>query len=271
MNYKDEIKAIIFDFDGTLINFEYEYSKYTLKALKLLSETDYKICLASGRPCYLALKAFRNYFGDCRIDYVFGCNGSEMMNLKENKTDILFPLKADEVQYLGKVFTDPIVTLGIYNEEEFLVNHEVSDPVIQEWMKARWVKPIVYDFTSNDIERSKVLLLSNPKDRKIVEEIINNTDLSNYNSFFSSKICYEIAPKGISKAKSCELLAKEINCDMKQILSFGDMENDLDMLLATTGVAMANASDNIKKQIPLMTGHVEKEGIYLFLHENSLI
>lgn len=38
MNYKDDIKAIVFDFDGTLIDFNYKASDYTRKALELLKD-----------------------------------------------------------------------------------------------------------------------------------------------------------------------------------------------------------------------------------------
>ena len=271
MNYKDEIKAVAFDFDGTLIDFEYKATSYTHEALRLLSESKYTLALASGRPCFLALKTFKEYFPDCRMDYVFGCNGSEVMDVKKDKIDILFPLQKQEVRDLGSKLDDPICTLGIYDGQTFLVNHEVKDPVIIEWMNARWLTPVLFDYSKNEDVRSKVLLLSNPKDRKKVEELLAKTDLSDYNSFFSSKICYEIAPKGISKAKSCQVLADILNCDLKQILSFGDMENDLDMLMVTTGVAMGNASKEIKDLIPLHTDDVQSTGIYKFLKDNSLI
>lgn len=271
MNYKDEIKAILFDYDGTLINFDYTVTDYTIKALNELSKTDYKICLASGRPCYVALNAFKDVFKDARVDYIFGCNGSEMMDVKADKTEILFPLKAEEVRDIASKLNTPYGVLGIYDGKQFLVNQEVDNPILIDWMNKRWLTPKIYDFLNNDKIRSKVLLISDPKNRKYIDELLNSVDLSAYNSFFSSAICYEIAPKGISKAKSCELLAKELNCDIKQLLAFGDMENDVDMLLAATGVAMGNASDEIKKLIPLHTDSVDKTGVYQFLKKNSLI
>ena len=72
MNYKDEIKAIMFDYDGTLIDFDYKASDYTKKALELLKDKDYKLCISSGRPCFLALKAFKDVFGEYPLDYIFG-------------------------------------------------------------------------------------------------------------------------------------------------------------------------------------------------------
>ena len=38
MNYKEDIKAVAFDFDGTLIDFNYNATDYTRKALKRLND-----------------------------------------------------------------------------------------------------------------------------------------------------------------------------------------------------------------------------------------
>ncbi|MBQ1306714.1 MAG: HAD hydrolase family protein, partial [Erysipelotrichaceae bacterium] len=96
-------------------------------------------------------------------------------------------------------------------------------------------------------------------------------DLDRYNHAFSSPYCYEITPKGVDKASGIRYLADLLHCDTRQILSFGDMENDLPMLLNSTGVIMENASDQLKKLIPLRTGSVDQEGIYAFLKKNHLI
>ena len=43
MNYVQEIKAVVFDFDGTLIDFNYQTTDYTRIALKKLKENGYKV------------------------------------------------------------------------------------------------------------------------------------------------------------------------------------------------------------------------------------
>ena len=58
---------------------------------------------------------------------------------------------------------------------------------------------------------------------------------------------------------------------MQQILAFGDNDNDMDMLKATSGVIMDNAREELKAQIPLHTGRVDEGGIYEFLSQNGLI
>ena len=45
MNYKEEIKAVAFDFDGTLIDFKYNATELTKTALKKLCDSDQKVFL----------------------------------------------------------------------------------------------------------------------------------------------------------------------------------------------------------------------------------
>lgn len=271
MNFKEEIKAIAFDFDGTLINFEYKSTDLTKETLKKLCGSRYKICVVSGRPCFLALKAFEAQFPGIELDYVFGCNGSEVMDVKKKEIKILYPLSAQEVRRIDRLVDAPYLVKGIYDGETFLVNRIPDSPQIIDWMNARWLTPVLYDFSKNDQIRSKVLVLNNREDREREDAYLKGIDLSDFNAFYSSPYCFEIAPKGVSKAISCRYLAKELNCDLSQILTFGDNDNDMDMLRITTGVIMGNAREELRNEIPLHTGKVDEGGIHDFLSENCLI
>lgn len=271
MNYKQDIKAIVFDYDGTLINYSYGATDYTKKAIELLKNSDYKICLASGRPCFLAKKAFENVFGEYPLDYIFGCNGSEMMDVKNDKIEILYPLSVDDVKSIEKKVDCDFLTLGIYDGDTFLINKPVVSKEIQDWLDARWLKPVVYDFSKNDKVRSKVIALNRVDDRELEQEYLKNIDLSAYSASFSSHMCFEIAAKGVDKGKSMDRLAEILGCSNSQILSFGDMPNDLPMLLNSTGVVMGNASDDMKSKVELHTSAVDELGIYEFLSNNKLI
>ncbi|MBQ2233176.1 MAG: HAD family phosphatase [Erysipelotrichaceae bacterium] len=271
MNYKEEIKAVAFDFDGTLIDFKYNATELTKTALKKLCDSHYKVCVVSGRPCFLALKAFEDKFGDLPLDYVFGCNGSEVMDVRKGEIKILTPLKAEDVRHIASLINAPYLIRGIYDGETFLVDKMPEDQEFIDWMNARWLTPVLYDYAKNDKVRSKVICLNKKEDRDREDAYLKGVDLSNYNAFYSSPNCFEIAPKGVSKASSCEYLAKELGCSMKQILTFGDNDNDMDMLKATSGVIMDNAREELKAQIPLHTGRVDEGGIYEFLSQNGLI
>ncbi len=271
MNFKEEIRAIVFDFDGTLIDYRYQATEYTRSALKKLKDSSYRICLSSGRPCHIAIHAFRKTFGDIPLDYVFGSNGAELMDMRNDHLEILYPLTADEVRYIGNTVRFEHSILGIYEKDRFRVSREVTEPSLKEWIAARDLHPVLFDFTKNTVERSKILAIADPSRKQDVARYMSSVDLSMFNTSFSSDICFEIVAKGVDKALSCQKLAELIGCEMDQILSFGDNDNDLTMLKATTGVLMGNAAEELQSQIPLHTSAVTEKGVYDFLERNGLI
>ena len=57
-----------------------------------------------------------------------------------------------------------------------------------------------------------------------------------------------------------------------QAIAFGDGSNDIEMLEAAgTGVAMGNATENVKKIADVVCGSVADEGIYHYCLDHHLI
>ncbi|EEO7553160.1 HAD family hydrolase [Listeria monocytogenes] len=78
----------------------------------------------------------------------------------------------------------------------------------------------------------------------------------------------EILPANSDKKTAVEALGKHYNIPRERIITFGDGENDIGMLqYAGTGVAMANASDNVKAAADHLTDTNEADGVYKFLKE----
>ena len=60
--------------------------------------------------------------------------------------------------------------------------------------------------------------------------------------------------------------------DKSEAIAFGDGNNDIEMLEAVGwGLAMANASDELKAIADEVIGHVAEEGIYQYCLENGLL
>ncbi|HCK0311243.1 TPA: HAD-IIB family hydrolase, partial [Listeria innocua] len=78
----------------------------------------------------------------------------------------------------------------------------------------------------------------------------------------------EILPANSDKKTAVEALGKYYGIPRERIITFGDGENDIGMLqYAGTGVAMANASDNVKAAANQLTDTNEADGVYKFLKE----
>ena len=86
--------------------------------------------------------------------------------MKTGETEILYPLKAEDVRCIGETVHCDCAVLGIYEGDHFLVSREVTEPSLKAWIAARDLKPLLFDFTKNDKERSKVLAICEPEKKQ---------------------------------------------------------------------------------------------------------
>ncbi|NNV09103.1 Cof-type HAD-IIB family hydrolase, partial [Geobacillus sp. MMMUD3] len=76
----------------------------------------------------------------------------------------------------------------------------------------------------------------------------------------------ELAPRGITKAKTLESVCDHLGVGQEQVMAFGDMPNDIEMLSwAGHGVAMGNALDIVKESADAVTDAVEDDGVAHYL------
>ena len=78
----------------------------------------------------------------------------------------------------------------------------------------------------------------------------------------------EIIRAGMNKAIGLQKIASHYNIPQDRIIAFGDEDNDLEMLqYAGHGVAMGNATDEVKNVANKKTKTNEEDGIAYYLKE----
>lgn len=74
---------------------------------------------------------------------------------------------------------------------------------------------------------------------------------------------FEIMPRGSSKASAMEFLAGELGIPMEETAALGDSSNDIPMLrCAHIGIAMGNATDDVKVEADYVTTSLEEDGVW---------
>ncbi len=82
----------------------------------------------------------------------------------------------------------------------------------------------------------------------------------------------DIIPVNAGKGAGIEKMLKHYGIDKSQAMAFGDGNNDIEMLKAVgNGIAMANASDDLKAVADEICGDVSEDGIYHYCLEKRLI
>lgn len=78
----------------------------------------------------------------------------------------------------------------------------------------------------------------------------------------------DVVQPGVSKATGIRVLMDSFGIDASEVMAFGDAGNDAEMLrLAGVGVAMGNASDELKSIADLVCDPCEEQGVLKVLEE----
>ena len=78
--------------------------------------------------------------------------------------------------------------------------------------------------------------------------------------------------KNASKGNALAKLADHLGLNKDEVMAIGDNENDLSMIdYAGIGVAMGNATEDVKAAADVICGDVTEEGIYYYCIEHGLI
>ena len=92
-------------------------------------------------------------------------------------------------------------------------------------------------------------------------------------AFKTQPIMLEFTDKRTDKANALKEYAKMNTLRMDEIMAFGDMTNDNNMLIVSgIGVCLKNGSDDTKDSADLITEHTNNEdGFARFLIDNNYI
>lgn len=87
-----------------------------------------------------------------------------------------------------------------------------------------------------------------------------------------SRVWADIMPLHVSKATGLDLMKDQLDFSMKDVIAFGDAENDIEMLTkAKIGIAMGNAMDSVKLVAMDVTLNNDSNGIVHALKKYSVI
>ena len=262
------IKLICIDMDGTLLKDQQVVSEENKKAIKEAIKKGVKIAITTGRM-YDCAKLYSKEIGlDTPIiasnGAFIGYKDKVIYNNPLKKEDILKFLEVTKKHGLKAYLT---ANFGIISEEELAEDHvyKILNKTLKDEEK---VKLIVSDNIKEEIEKfdgeilkgvcadknNKVNLI---KAREELESLNTNMEIvSSWNDNF------EVMRNGSTKGDAVRYLANYFGIDKEEVMCLGDSENDLSMIkYAGTGIAMGNASEDIKSVADYVTDTNVNDGV----------
>jgi Cof subfamily protein (haloacid dehalogenase superfamily) len=238
---------IALDLDGTLLNKQKKISKTTLAYLKSIQSL-HTIVLATGRP----YRSFIKYYHQLGLKTPMVCyNGAFVtnpMDLSFNTKAFSFPQAIVKAIYLdiGLASIDNVMCetnkdIWLLKEEKNLASFFWHDNM-----------NIIYGPITETLHEDPMTMIIKVKKRnKIQDERVFKAVKKHKGlkvRFWGTSLFCEIYFGHISKGSALLDILKQYNISRKYFISFGDAENDKEMLeFATHGFVMKNAHPSMKQ------------------------
>lgn len=256
-----DIKIIFFDIDGTLIAMDKEtISEKVLEALKRLQDRGIKLCIATGRGPMIV-----PHFDGVEFDTYLTFNGSYCYNEKETIYSNSIP--KEDVEKLISNAAAMGKPVAIATKDRMAPNGEEDDLVAYFGFGNAKFK-VAKDFEEVKKEEIYQVLMAIKKEQ--YEAALKDVKSAKITAWWDRAV--DIIPVNGGKGLGIEKVLEYYGLDRSQALAFGDGNNDIEMFQAVgTGVAMANASDELKAISDEICGDVAEDGIYHYCIEKGLI
>lgn len=261
------IKLVICDLDGTLLNDKKKITKRLKKNIKRLYQEGILFSISSGRiPGMMGL-----YLKELEIEIpVIACNGAFITDFYYEKTVYKETMDFNQTRSLLDSFRRNNIKFGVLtdyqcyfsNQGDFQNNFLIynQDAYFHNLTMDILYVPENLNFLK-DKEITKLLVFTNnaSEEEKVKKHVRRNTDFS---FALSRKNVLDIGPRDVNKGKGIEMLANELKIPLNQICVFGDYDNDIPMFKkAGLSIAMGNAVDSLKQVADYITDDNNNDGV----------
>jgi len=267
INLRD-YKLVVFDIDDTLVGKEHVLDPFTKEVLFRLRGEGFSFTLATGRN----LPSTKPLADELEIELpLILTNGGMLQTRHEemlSKTTLPLDATRQVIEICEVRGADLVVYIdnGIYlkemNENIYPIYSNVVSGLFEvgEW-----------DVITGKLAHANKCLVVDSFVRENLIEIggIFEEALKGWvDILHTSTSLVEVMPKGVTKEVGIRKLADSMGIPLREIMAFGDFNNDVEILAAVgLGLAVENASSRAKTAADLVIGSVEEHGPAKFLQE----
>lgn len=255
------VKIIFFDIDGTLIDMQTKrISEKTVDAMRRLRANGIRLCIATGRsPMVLP------DFGDAVFDAFLTFNGS--LCYAGDQTIFSNPIPSADVRQLLKNAADLGRPAAVATRSRLAANG-IDKDLDDYFAIANEEVPVTDDFDS--ICREEIYQLMMGCREADYPAILRDVPGAKIAAWWDRAA--DIIPANGGKGIGIQKILEFYNIERAHAMAFGDGNNDIEMLQSVgTGIAMQNASAQLKAVSDDVCGNVSEDGIYHYCLAHHLI
>lgn len=262
------VRMVVCDLDGTLLYSPSKITERTKQAIRDLRSRGILFGICSGRSAVALKKMIRIWGIENDVDFVLGFNGGQFWDPQSDTFEEVDALDADDIQPILDACRGFSFGFGEYQGESMLTtrknplsmrmasrNRLNLETVSPEALKQPALKLMAFGMPWTV---SKWLRSPAPR------------SLKNARVFRSGPFLLEFVYPDLSKLEGVRRAAERYGISLDEVVSFGNDNNDLEMLAGTQGVAMANALEPVRRAAKFQTASNRKDGVAEFIERKIL-
>lgn len=263
-----EQKALFFDIDGTLVDVDNginEVPEVVITELRRVQEAGHKLFASSGRPRPMLVGP---QLQDVHFDGLVLMNGAYV----EVDGVSVYEEKPDEGLMRAAIAMLDDLGCEYMIETAYRVYIDPSYMALRNFFSEAGMPEIfTFEFDKDVVLREAIKVEANVDDehKQRVERIMQGGFgyVLNYDTHGTHN-SFEFFSPTVSKAKGIARALAHLGIARKDSYGFGDGANDIEMLqFCGVGVAMGNATDEVKAHADVVAPPVEEAGLATILRE----
>jgi Cof subfamily protein (haloacid dehalogenase superfamily) len=255
------IDLIALDLDGTLLDPSENVSQANRAAIRLALEGGIRVVLVTGRGVDLPIRVSR----ELNLNLpVICCHGALIKDFQANRTLYHLPVPMQYAKPMVDFAMEHSLSVALYAEESFW-RIEGSHVYMDDMTGPAWREVPSFDVVLASGAPTFMRFLGEPTVERMLAEFGDwplNFRRETWFDFVECAVLNRDASKRTALARFCG----DFQIASETVLAIGDSRNDVPMLRwAGVGVAMGNASDEVKQSVRYVTASNTEDGVALAL------
>ena len=255
------IKIVFIDLDSTLTIKPGKIDIKNKLIFERLGKIGIPIVINTGRPLPYTIPICKQ-FGTS--NYVITSNGAEIYNYLTKKVIYRSELSKDNLIKLDELIKKYNLMYMANGIEKRYTNKSEDNKGFIVSEKLSEIDDTIAQVVLESYSLDNMKLLRKDLETETNLKIANKTKHIEENKL----LYYDIVNDGVDKGTALEKLCNYLNIETDRAMAIGDSDNDISMLKkAGYKVAVANASENLKKESNMITLSNKQNGVSTILNE----
>ncbi|TDW14835.1 hypothetical protein EDD63_13028 [Breznakia blatticola] len=265
----ENLQLVICDIDNTLVSpLTHEMQEYTKQVISKLHAHGVHFGLASGRPLDEIEAQVKRWGLEKETTMLLGLNGCQLWDGNDRSYHSYYLLETAWIKEILELMEPFNLNPYMYLDGGRFLATRMDEMVQYSADKVGKTIVLVDDKSEFYKEKNAKIMFRIDEDKMPeIEAYVKQHESNNYKAFKTQTTMLEFANSNVSKAFAMKEYCKRNHIDVANVMAFGDMSNDNDMLEASgLGVCLLNGSEDTKAIADVITEKTcDEEGFAHFI------